>query len=272
MTPETVQKNAVHTETIHLDPSSTSEQLQAAVEASVAKVEAAIAAEERLPVNPYQDRVYVFPEGIMPRKLPIVLYPDPRLERPSDPVEFFGSGLDQFAANLVATAIAADAAGLSAVQVGMNIRVVALRVSKAKEFVVLVNPTLDIDLSKMVEVEEGCLSFPGVKEKVQRSSVATVYYQDLKGEQQEMTLVVDDEATYVAAQAAQHEVEHLDGVLLTASLNFVHRDRVRKHMKQVHRKLDAITKKTGGKFCVEQALFGYIPDPEPKSVAQAEVA
>jgi peptide deformylase len=215
--------------------------------------------------NPYQDRVYAFPAHILPRKLPIVLYPDPRLEKPSDPVEFFGSGLDQFAANLVATAIAADAAGLSAVQVGVNIRVVALRVSKAKEFVVLVNPTLDIDLSKMVEVDEGCLSFPGVKEKVQRSSVATVYYQDLKGEQQEMTLVVDDETTYVAAQAAQHEVEHLDGVLLTASLNFVHRDRVRAHMKKVHRKLDAIVKKTGGKFQVEQVLFGYIPDPEPKA-------
>ena len=268
MNPETVQKNDIHTETIHLDPSATPEQLQAAVDASVAKVEkflAPAAPGDILPhQNPYQDRVYVFPAHILPRKLPIVLYPDPRLERPSDPVEFFGSGLDQFAANLVATAIAADAAGLSAVQVGTNIRVVALRVSKAKEFVVLVNPSLDIDLSKMVEVEEGCLSFPGVKEKVQRSSVATVYYQDLKGEQQEMALVVDDEATYVAAQAAQHEVEHLDGVLLTASLNFVHRDRVRKHMKQVHRKLDAITKKTGGKFYVEQALFGYTPDPEPK--------
>lgn len=251
----------MNTEKVDITPSAVQEEVQAAVQASIAKVK-----EDATPPNPYADRVYVFPEGLVPRKLPILLYPDKRLEQVSVPVEHFGSGLDQFAANLVATAVATDAAGLSAIQVGAAIRLMAVRIAKAKDFVVLVNPSfIELSLTDMVLVEEGCLSFPGAKEKVDRARKVKVAYQDLKGEHREMELVVDDPATYVAGQAVQHEYEHLDGLLLLANLNLLHRDRVRLHMKQVHRKLEVIQKKSGGKFPPMQLLFGYIPDPEPKA-------
>lgn len=218
--------------------------------------------------NPYEDRVFVPADGIVARKLPIILYPDNRLEQVSRVIDIFGSGLDQFAANLVATATAANAAGLAAVQVGVPIHVIAVRVAEEAKFVVMVNPqilhvTHVSPAATFSLVEEGCLSFPGVKEKVERYNEVRVIYQDLKGVGQEMDLTIDSPETYTAGQAVQHEVEHLEGKLLTSHLNIVHRDRLRLHMKQVHRKLAAISEKSRGKVGPMQALFGYIPDPAP---------
>ncbi len=269
MNPETVQKNAILNETITLPEGATSEQMRAAVAATMERVNAAMAAEEKvkLPVNPYQDRVFVPSEKYPGRRRAILLYPNERLGQVSKKVGaglgygFADEDLNRLAADLVATARAADAAGLSAIQVGEPVRVCVVRISQSPDFVVLVNPSVDIDLTQRVVVQEGCISFPGVKEKVERSNTATVYYQDLEGGQQEMALIVDDPATYVAGQAVQHEVEHLDGLLLLSNLNLIRRDRVRLHMKQVHRKLNTIVKRSGGKLKVEQVLFGYVPDP-----------
>jgi peptide deformylase len=216
------------------------------------------------PISPapeYADRIFVEPEGIKGRKRAIVLFPDDRLGQASATVQLGDdkTRLQQLAADLVATATAANAAGLSAVQVGEPVRVMAIRVSEEPQFVVLVNPELDLDLGEYVTVEEGCLSFPGVKEKVDRAKDLTVYYRDLDGAQQGMTLSIGD-SHGAAAQAVQHEHEHLDGVTMLASLNLVHRDRIRNHMKKVHRKLAAIRKQTGGKLPNEAVLFGYVPD------------
>lgn len=272
MNPETT----ILTENIHVGPDSTPEQVQAAVKATMEKVEKAIAAENAKdvavpePVNPYADRIFVLPaadakEGYKPRKRAIVIYPDEKLTQVSTKEEFFGEGLKRLAADLVATATAADAGGLSAIQVGVATRVCVIRISKKPEFVVLVNPEVHPHAhTKMQLVTEGCLSFPGVTEKVERFCNVNVKYQDLDGKHHQMSLTIDDAATASAAQAVQHEVEHLDGKLLLGNLNFIHRDRVKLHMKQVHRKLNTIDKKSGGRYPMMQVLFGYIPDPEPK--------
>lgn len=217
------------------------------------------------PINPYEDRIFVPSEAYAGKKRAIVFYPDPRLSQVSTSVEYFGEGFDKLAADLVATAKATDAAGLSAIQVGVAARLIVVRISKSPEYVVLANPVVHRDnlayaVADDVIVTEGCLSFPGVQEKVERINRVMVDYQDLKGEHLKMLLTVDDPATYVAAQAVQHEVEHLDGKLLLANLNIIHRDRVRQHMKQINRKCDLIYRKTGKKVSPTQAVFGYVPE------------
>jgi peptide deformylase len=225
-------------------------------------------------VNPYEDRIFKESEEYQGKKRAIVLYPDELLtyvSQPAEPSDFAGtsmcfpnrdSTLSQFAADLVATATACDAAGLSAIQVGVALRMCVVRISTmAGKYVVLVNPNVHpVEGTKCEFVTEGCLSFPGVTEKVERYCHVNVEYQDLQGEHRMMTLTVDG-ATGPAAQAVQHEVEHLDGKLLLSHLNIVHRDRVRAHMKRVHRNLNKVFNMTGGKVSSSQALFGYVPDP-----------
>jgi len=267
MTPEAIQNNPLLQDSIALSPDATPEDLKKAVEASVARVEEAIAAGGLAYTqvsSPYRDRLFKADGNCADgRKREILLYPNPKLEQESTNIEYFGSGVMQLAADLVATATATNAAGLSAIQIGVNANVVAVRIDEG--FVVMVNPRICVVDHSAVEVEEGCLSFPSVLEKVDAYKEIEVHYQDLQGLAQTMSLVVND-ASGSACQAVQHECEHLNGVLLISKLSSVHRDRVRTHMKKVGRRLAEISRKSQGKVCAMQALFGYIPDPEVKVV------
>ncbi len=262
-------ENVILKETIKVG--GTPEEVQFAVAEAMQKVNAAIAsADEDITVqkvetaigqNPYADRVFKADETYPGKLRRIILFPHEELSRRSMNVTVFDDLTRKLAADLVATAKASNAAGLSAIQLDIPVRVIAVNVG-ASDYIVMVNPIIVERSAEKLVVTEGCLSFPGVTERVERSRRVRVSYQDLTGAEQEATLFIDGGLTGPAAQAVQHEYEHLEGKTLLDNLNLVHRDRIRRHMKQVHRKLDTIVKKTGGKVTRMQALFGFVPSEE----------
>ena len=114
----------------------------------------------------------------------------------------------------------APGVGLAATQVGKLIRMVVIDISEEKnDLHVLVNPEITSRSEEIKECEEGCLSLPGLYEKVKRPSFVTVQAQDLKGEFFEMQC---DELMSVCVQ---HELDHLDGIVFIDHLSQLKKSR-----------------------------------------------
>lgn len=146
--------------------------------------------------------------------LPIVQYPDPRLATKAEPVVVFDDKLKQLAADMAETMYAAPGVGLAANQIGKLIRMVVIDISDEKNNLhVLVNPEITTRSEEIKECEEGCLSLPGLYEKVKRPSFVTVRAQDLEGNFFELTC---DELLSVCVQ---HELDHLDGLVFIDHLS-----------------------------------------------------
>ncbi len=152
--------------------------------------------------------------------LPIVQYPDPRLACKAEPVTVFDDKLAALAADMAETMYAAPGVGLAATQVGRNIRMVVIDITDEKnDLKVFVNPVVESVSEDVVECEEGCLSLPGLYEKVKRPARVTVKYQNLKGEPCEIAC---DELLSVCAQ---HEIDHLDGIVFIDHLSMLKKQR-----------------------------------------------
>jgi len=139
----------------------------------------------------------------------IVKYPDPVLERPSEPVTAFDDELRKLVDDMFESMYAAKGIGLAAPQIGVAKRLTVIDLSFQKnpeEKIVLINPEIIFREGKQYE-EEGCLSLPEIREKVSRAAKVTVKAQDLKGEWFEL------DGEELLARAFQHEIDHLDGVL-----------------------------------------------------------
>lgn len=105
-----------------------------------------------------------------------------------------------------------DGIGLAASQVGILKRVIVYDIKYFEEDEepdphILINPVITSRSKTMVEVEEGCLSFPDVYEKVQRHEKVTVEYTDTKGKKKKIN------AKDIEAVVLQHEIDHLDGIV-----------------------------------------------------------
>lgn len=146
--------------------------------------------------------------------LPIVQYPDPRLAAKAEPVVEFDDKLKKLAADMAETMYEAPGVGLAATQVGRMIRMVVIDISDEKnDLHVLVNPEMTSHSDELKECEEGCLSLPGLYEKVKRPAFVTVKAQDLEGKWFEMQC---DELMSVCVQ---HELDHLDGIVFIDHLS-----------------------------------------------------
>jgi peptide deformylase len=144
----------------------------------------------------------------------IVLYPDPILKRPTRAVEGFDAELARLVDDLAETMYAAPGVGLAAPQVGIDLRVAVVDVAPGKaesRLHVLVNPRV-VDASGSQVDDEGCLSIPGLTEKVVRPALIRVAAQTASGEPYEL------EAEGYLARAFCHEIDHLDGVLFVDRL------------------------------------------------------
>jgi peptide deformylase len=147
----------------------------------------------------------------------IVLYPDPRLRRPTNRVEVFDEEFAEFVAELTETVEAAEGLGLSANQVGDDRSVLVLVPTEDEEAPrVYVNPDV-VREEAMGIVQESCLSIPGIAGNVMRATQVTVRAQDVEGEPFEVSLSGMD------AVCLLHEVDHLAGVLFIDRLNAVRR-------------------------------------------------
>lgn len=140
----------------------------------------------------------------------VVTVPDPILTKKADPVEVFGMQTKVLAAQMRFLMDVKRGVGIAGPQVGRSQRIfLAYLHGMDRSPVTCINPVLS-DLSEETEVdEEGCLSIPAVKCRVRRSVSCTLKAQNVKGEWFEMKL------TGLAARIAQHENDHLDGVLIT---------------------------------------------------------
>ena len=159
----------------------------------------------------------------------IVKYPDPVLERPSEPVTEFNGELQKLVDDMFESMYAAKGIGLAAPQIGIAKRLTVIDLSFQKnpeEKIVLINPEIIFREGKQYE-EEGCLSLPEIREKVSRAAKVTVRAQDVKGEWFE----IDGEE--LLARAFQHEIDHLDGVLFIDRLSRLKRDLVIRKMKKL---------------------------------------
>lgn len=140
---------------------------------------------------------------------PIVKYGDPVLRNVSKPVETITSTVKDLVADLKATLKKAKGLGLSAVQVGVPLRVFIVDISAidiTAETKVYINPEI-IETSGNCEFEEGCLSFPGIYQTLARPERVKIKALDENGKE------FVQEADGIIARAILHENDHLDGVL-----------------------------------------------------------
>lgn len=114
----------------------------------------------------------------------------------------------------------APGVGLAAPQVGHAIRLIVLDVSENKDnLITLINPEIIATSDEWVCGEEGCLSLPGIWEKVDRHAQVTVKYTDLDGKSQTV------EADGLLSVCLQHEMDHLDGKVFVDHLSRLKYDR-----------------------------------------------
>ncbi len=157
----------------------------------------------------------------------ILHYPDKRLRNPGRPVTEFGPELERLVEDMAETMYAAPGVGLAATQIGEPMRLfiidVAVGEDEPSDLKVFVNPEI-VERTGTQSWEEGCLSFPGVHEEIERAERVRVRAQDAKGE------VFELEADGLLAVAIQHENDHLDGKLMIDHLGLIRRRLVHRQM------------------------------------------
>ena len=116
--------------------------------------------------------------------------------------------IKEFIGSMKETMIDANGIGLAAPQVGRNIRVIVVKLQYG-EIQEMINPTVKWYSDQTVSIEEGCLSIPGHYIDITRPSKISVSFQDLSGKYKRWKL------KSLEARIVQHEIDHLDGVLMT---------------------------------------------------------
>ena len=152
--------------------------------------------------------------------LKIVKYPEPILQQPGEPVTEFNDELRKLVEDMFETTYASQGIGLAAPQVGVSKRVTVIDLSMGKDPAqkfVLVNPEIILREGKQYE-EEGCLSFPEIREKVVRASKVRVRAQDEQGKW------FETDAEELLSRCFQHEIDHLDGVIFLFRMSALKRN------------------------------------------------
>jgi peptide deformylase len=158
--------------------------------------------------------------------LKILEYPDPRLRTKAVPISDFGDSLQTQIDSMFETMYAAPGIGLAATQVDFHQKIFVLDVSENKDQpLVFINPEIK-EVHGVEEMEEGCLSFPGVYAKVERADGLTVKALDREGKAFTM------EAEGLLAVCIQHELDHLNGKLFVDYLSALKRNRIRKRLEK----------------------------------------
>jgi peptide deformylase len=156
------------------------------------------------------------PEGLDPAALErreqalsqVVKFGDPVLRSVASPVEDFDERLAQEVARMVALMRDGMGVGLAATQLGILRRIAVFQAGPDAPPTALVNPTIEWRSGDLVTAEEGCLSLPGVVVDVERPLHVRVRAMDAAGDK------LSIEASGLEARVIQHEVDHLDGVLM----------------------------------------------------------
>lgn len=189
-------------------------------------------------------------------KRPIVIWPDPVLTRPTQPVAEVTEETRALVRDMFETMYDASGIGLAANQIGVEQQVLVIdldptkQAAKDKELreeldawlykepVVLINPKITHAEGK-ITWEEGCLSLPGITEDITRKSKITVEGLDAMGTKQIM------KAEGLFAVCIQHEMDHLAGKIFVDYLSKLKRDVIRRKMQKIRGGEETNTKREG---------------------------
>jgi peptide deformylase len=159
-------------------------------------------------------------------RLTILEFPDPRLRTRAQPVEHVDDELRKLIDDMFETMYAAPGIGLAATQVNVHKRVLVIDISETRDQpLALINPEI-IQRQGVEETEEGCLSVPGIYDKVTRAERIRVRALNRDGKSIEM------DADGLLAVCIQHEIDHLDGKLFVDYLSELKRTRIRKKLEK----------------------------------------
>lgn len=162
-------------------------------------------------------------------KLEILHFPDPRLRNRAEPVAEVNDTVRQLVDDMFETMYDAPGIGLAATQVNVARRVIVLDVSENKsEPLCFINPDI-VSKDGVEEMEEGCLSVPGIYESVSRAERIRVKALDRDGGEFEL------DADGLLAVCIQHEIDHLEGKLFVDYLSEMKRQRIRKKLEKLRR-------------------------------------
>jgi peptide deformylase len=162
-------------------------------------------------------------------KLTILEYPDRRLRIRALPVPSIDDALQQFIEDLLETMYAANGVGLAATQVNVAKRVLVIDLSETRDQpLCLINPEI-LSSSGRAPTEEGCLSVPGIYEKVERATAVRVRALGRDG------ISTEFDAEGLLAVCVQHEIDHLDGKVFVDYLSELKRQLIRKRLEKEQR-------------------------------------
>jgi peptide deformylase len=159
-------------------------------------------------------------------KLAILEYPDPRLRKKAAAVTAVDDAVRQLVDDLLETMYAANGVGLAATQVDVHKRVIVLDVSESRDQpLVLINPEI-LSLEGEAQGEEGCLSLPGIYDKLLRAARIRVRALGRDGQPFEM------HAEGLLGICIQHEIDHLEGKLFVDYLSELKRTLIRRRLEK----------------------------------------
>jgi peptide deformylase len=158
---------------------------------------------------------------------------DPVLKSRATPVDRFDDSLRQQVARMAGIMNDAIGVGLAAPQLGISQRLLVYRVGPDAPLVTLANPEIEWASDDREGSDEGCLSIPGVMVDVERPIHVRVQAQDEQGEPRSV------EASGLEARVIQHEMDHLDGVLILDRTSRDERKRALREMREAERPSEA---------------------------------
>ena len=167
--------------------------------------------------------------------LPIVLYGDPILKKKAEDITSASEELQTLIDNMFETMYAADGVGLAAPQVGSSINLFVIDTDpfaedfpEGKDFKqVFINPEIISEEGDEWRFNEGCLSFPALREDVMRKPVVKIRYQNEK--------FVEHERTYdgIVARVIQHEYDHLKGIVFVDKITYLKKTLIKKRLIEI---------------------------------------
>lgn len=162
--------------------------------------------------------------------LPIIHYPDPRLHKIASPVMAIDADIRTLARDMAQTMYAAPGVGLAATQVDVHKQVIVVDVSETHDqLLVLINPKI-LESRGTADCEEGCLSVPGIFEKVKRAEWVRVEALALDGK------IFRVDADGLLSVCIQHEMDHLKGKVFVEYLSELKQKRIIGKLKKQQRR------------------------------------
>ncbi|MFW6124062.1 MAG: peptide deformylase [Acidobacteriota bacterium] len=167
-------------------------------------------------------------EKVSEPKVEIITYGNPVLRKKAKEIKNITGDIKKIAENMIFTMHTAPGIGLAAPQINQSIRLITVDLSegeKKEDLIVLINPKI-ISQEGQDEDEEGCLSVPGINEKVARSFRLECVGYDLNQKEKRI------EAEGLLARVISHEIDHLNGKLFIDHLSPLKKSLVKKKLKK----------------------------------------